>query len=107
MTDDSALQLGHTTIHTGGGDAVAGSKHIHGDFVGRDLVNNVTINVSSERLGELATLLASLLSRPGAVVRAGAVTADGQTEAVPPELFDALRQYGTAVPGRTQAERTQ
>ncbi len=91
-------------IDTGGGAFVGGGVAAR-QFVGRDNITNVTINVAGAELAALAATLLALLATPGVRLQAGEVAAAGRTVAVPPELADALRKFLDAAPGPTQAER--
>jgi formylglycine-generating enzyme required for sulfatase activity len=104
MADSTAAT--HTEIDSGGGAVVSGGVHTGGgDFVGRDKITNNFINISASDLEQLAERLFGLLTAPGVTLRAGRVTAGGQSIDVPPELVDALHKYLAAAPGKTQAER--
>ncbi|MFN8467194.1 MAG: SUMF1/EgtB/PvdO family nonheme iron enzyme [Caldilineaceae bacterium] len=91
-------------IDTGGGAFVGGGVGAR-QFVGRDHITNVTINVAGAELAGLAATLLGLLATPGVRLQAGEVAAAGRTVAVPPELADALCKFLDAAPGPTVAER--
>jgi hypothetical protein len=105
MADDTPSTTNIGTAHTGGGALIAGSVQANRDFIGRDNILNVTIQLSASELHALTETLLGLLAAPDVQLRANGVSAGERALQVSPAMADALRQFLDATPGQSDAER--